>query len=257
MTSTPHQEGSASPLRSGCPPGPNLRLSLGSIALSRGFCQSRSDEFPRAVSDPHSPHRQAASRLWRPLAPLLLALFITACATKKESAPPTPAPSDQLTASFVDEPATGPKTNPLAALAHSLSNLFPKKSPAPPAASPVQWAGEIRMVNVAENFVLVESNSASSTAPGEKYLAIRDSRETGVLRMTSMRNPPFLIADIVSGNPSPGDKIHLSQPIAPPPPPPAPAPPAAEAPSKPAPPHLGARLQSWLREILPTRRPKP
>ena len=35
------QEGPASPLRSGCPPGPNIRLSLQTLALSRGFCQVR------------------------------------------------------------------------------------------------------------------------------------------------------------------------------------------------------------------------
>jgi hypothetical protein len=108
------------------------------------------------------------------------------------------------------------------------------------------------MVNVAENFVLLESNSAASTVPGEKYTAIRDGRETGILRMTALRNPPFLIADIVSGNPSPGDKFHLPGPVAP-----VPTPSPEAAPAKPAAPSPAARLGQWLREILPKPRPKP
>jgi hypothetical protein len=39
--SRPHQEEPASPLRSGCPSGPNIRLPLGPIALPRWFCQVR------------------------------------------------------------------------------------------------------------------------------------------------------------------------------------------------------------------------
>jgi hypothetical protein len=189
-----------------------------------------------------------ASRLWKPLAPLLIALFIPACATKKDSPPPAP---ENLEAVFVEGPAS-PKTNPLAGLGSFFSNLLPKKSPKAPPATPVQWAGEIRMVNVAENFVLVESNSAASTVPGEKYTALRDGRETGVLRMTALRNPPFLIADIVSGNPSPGDKIHLPGPVAP-----APTPSPEADVAQPAKPSPVSRLSQWFREILPKPRPKP
>jgi hypothetical protein len=215
-------------------------------------CQSRFDNLP-----------QPAPAL-RPLAPLLFSLLLLpACATKKDSPTPPPDSPDPLAAVFVDEPARKPFPNPFA----SLSNLLPKKkSPPAPVASPVDWAGEIRMVNVAENFVLVESHSAASAVPGEKYTAIRDGRETGVVRMTPLRNPPFLIADIVSGSPNPGDKIHLPRPTVPLPAPdstkpsasPKPAPPPAEADSaKPPAPNPLARLAASLREILPTRRPKP
>lgn len=74
---------------------------------------------------------------------------------------------------------------------------------------PPQWTGVIRMVNSAENFVLVESPTIASAIPGETYLAVGKGVETATLRMTSLKNPPFLIADIVSGSPSPGDKIYL------------------------------------------------
>jgi hypothetical protein len=108
----------------------------------------------------------------------------------------------------------------------------------------VQWAGEIRMVNIAENFVLLESNSSVSAIPGEKYLSIRDSQETGSVRMTSLRNPPFLIADIVSGDPSPGDKIHLPRPTV--------NIPAAT----PKPEPKQGFLPKFLREILPSSKLK-
>ncbi|MFM8363850.1 MAG: hypothetical protein ACKOAS_01720, partial [Verrucomicrobiota bacterium] len=90
-----------------------------------------------------------ASRLWRLLASVFIGLVVTSCATKKDSPPPSP---ENLEAVFIDGPAS-PKPNPLAALSSFFSNLLPKKSPKAPAATPVQWAGEIRMVNVAENFV--------------------------------------------------------------------------------------------------------
>jgi hypothetical protein len=40
-TSPNAQEGPASTLRSGCPPGPNIRPSIEADALTRGFCQDR------------------------------------------------------------------------------------------------------------------------------------------------------------------------------------------------------------------------
>ena len=77
---------------------------------------------------------------------------------------------------------------------------------------PVDWAGTIRMVNTAENFVLIESESASPVIPGERYLSVQDGRETGTLLMTALKAHPFLIADIVSGQPSTGDKIYIPRP---------------------------------------------
>ena len=173
---------------------------------------------------------------------LTASLLMSSCATKSTPRE-TPENSTALEATFVDQPS-GVKKSPLAGLGSFFSNLLPRKNPRPPAASPVQWAGEIRMVNIAENFVLVESITAVATVPGEKYLAVQNGRETGVVRMTSLRNPPFLIADIVSGDPSPGDKIHLPQPTVS-------AQSMESAPSK----KPGLFLK-WLHEILPTSKPK-
>ena len=93
-----------------------------------------------------------------------------------------------------------------------LGKFLPKKKPRPPAATPVNWAGTIQLVNTAENFVLIESESATPVLPGEKYLSVQNGRESGTLRMTSLKAHPFLIADIVSGNPSTGDKIYIPRP---------------------------------------------
>jgi hypothetical protein len=93
-----------------------------------------------------------------------------------------------------------------------LGKFLPPKKPRPPVATPVNWAGTIRMVNTAENFVLIESESATPVMPGEKYLSIQNGRESGTLLMTSLKAHPFFIADIVAGNPSTGDKIYIPRP---------------------------------------------
>lgn len=143
------------------------------------------------------------------------ALFLSSCATKTAARRESRENSTALAATFVEEPAPSPKKPPAAGPASFFSRLLPRKTPRPPAASPVNWAGEIRMVNIAENFVLVESNPAVATIPGEKYATVKLGRETGAVRMTGLRNHPFLIADIISGDPSPGDKIHLPRPTVP------------------------------------------
>jgi len=168
-------------------------------------------------------------------------LLMASCAAKKESIPPkAPEDSAALSAEFVDGPAPSIKKSLFAGAGSFFSKLLPGKNPPAPLASPVNWAGEIRMVNVAENFVLIESNSSAATIPGEKYLAIQNGTETGSVRMTALRNPPFLIADIVSGDPSPGDKIYLPRPSV-----------SVQTPeNRPAP--KPGFFQKWLREILPT-----
>ena len=89
---------------------------------------------------------------------------------------------------------------------------FSKKAPPHPSATPIHWTGVIRLVNEEERFVLIQSQSSSAVTPGEKYLCIRDTTETGVLRMTALKNSPFLIADILSGDPLAGDRVYLPSP---------------------------------------------
>lgn len=86
------------------------------------------------------------------------------------------------------------------------------KKPKPPTATPVQWSGTIRMVNTQEHFVLIEQTTHLVENPSEIYVAIENGQEKGMLKMTSMKSFPYLIADIVEGNPEVGDKIYLPSP---------------------------------------------
>ena len=97
----------------------------------------------------------------------------------------------------------------------NLGNFLPKKKPTPPVATPVNWGGAIRMVNKNENFALVEAESATPCVVGEKYICVRNGRESGTLMITSLRAHPFIIADILGGDPCDGDKIYLPRPAPP------------------------------------------
>lgn len=141
-----------------------------------------------------------------------------------------------------------------------LGKIFPKKE-RPPAAIPPQWAGTIRMVNAAEKFVLVESTGAETLSPGENYLSVADGRETATLLMTGLRNPPFQIADIVSGTPAAGEKIYLprsSAPANPQPPPPTPTPPQPPTAESTPPPPAGptVRVRTSVSDPVPSPTPK-
>jgi hypothetical protein len=70
---------------------------------------------------------------------------------------PHPAKAEKPPQQPADSQSTAKKTNP-AAWFGVLRHILPKKKLRPPAAQPANWAGVIRMVNVAENFALVESN---------------------------------------------------------------------------------------------------
>ncbi|MEI6072209.1 MAG: hypothetical protein WCS31_10485 [Verrucomicrobiae bacterium] len=128
---------------------------------------------------------------------LVILSALPACAGKKEKPSGPPAVPTQL----AQKPAAWQQW-----LA-KIPRLFPQKQK-PPAAVIPQWTGVIRMVNTAEHFVLIESGAISSAVPGETYLSVSKGLETATLRMTSLKNPPFLIADIVSGSPSTGEKIY-------------------------------------------------
>lgn len=145
---------------------------------------------------------------------------LASCAFKKQASS-NPYTSDTL---------VPPKPSILQMVLAKIPNPFPKKQKSPAAVAP-QWTGVIRMVNSAESFVLVESSAIPLVIPGETYLAVNNGLETATLKMTSLKNPPFLIADIVSGTPSPGDKIYLPKaPTASPSPTPKPTPKSSPSP---------------------------
>ncbi len=159
------------------------------------------------------------------LAMLAVLTALPSCAGKKEKpASASPAPTQKAS-----------KPSILELGLTKITNLIPKRKK-PPAALPPQWTGVIRMVNAGEHFVLIEANSSSAAVPGETYLSVAKGLETASLKMTSLKNPPFLIADIVSGTPSPGERIYRPKSPAVPspspkegPPKPEPAPPAKKS----------------------------
>lgn len=88
-----------------------------------------------------------------------------------------------------------------------LDLIFPPKKEVPKA-QPAHLIGTVKLVNKEEKFVLVDTLSASSVATGDNLLCIMDERQTASLKMTSLRNPPFLIADITDGTPAVGDRVY-------------------------------------------------
>ncbi len=88
-----------------------------------------------------------------------------------------------------------------------LPRIFPQRAK-PPVAVPPTLIGQIRQVNVGNQFVLIDASSASSARPGEALVAISDRQETADLKLTTLRGGSFLIADIVSGEPSVGDRVY-------------------------------------------------
>jgi hypothetical protein len=85
---------------------------------------------------------------------------------------------------------------------------FKKKQPDTPAISAPQQLGTVRMVNSPEQFALIET--PAPVAPGRILRSKNDISETATLRATPHRDHPFLIADIVEGTPSPGDRITIA-----------------------------------------------
>ncbi len=121
--------------------------------------------------------------------------------------PPDPAPSATPAPASITPPAP-PAENLLGRLWH---RIFPRKQ-TPPAAAPAEWIGTIRLVNARENYVLVDAPNYLSLAAGETLNSVGAASESGVLRASADRNPPFFIADIVSGHPRAGDRIYSPKP---------------------------------------------
>jgi hypothetical protein len=67
--------------------------------------------------------------------------------------------------------------------------------------------GVIKTVSREDRFVLIDATAFQGAEAGDLLVCIRDQKETANLRMSNLRNPPFLIADIASGTPSPGDRV--------------------------------------------------
>jgi hypothetical protein len=88
--------------------------------------------------------------------------------------------------------------------------IFPAKKSPPLALSP-HWLGTVKLVDQHEGYVLIDSPTYSSLATGQTLNSVGNDSQTATLRVTADREPPFVIADIVSGNPRVGDRIYSPQ----------------------------------------------
>lgn len=136
---------------------------------------------------------------------ILCAVFLSGCVTK------SPKPTDTGQAgSTQTQPAQPQPKRPFLASAFSwlgsVPTLSPRKSRPPPAQVP-RLIGVVKMVDKDDRFVLIDATTFQAAEAGDLLVCIRDHKETANLRMGSLKNPPFLIADIASGNPSPGDRV--------------------------------------------------
>ncbi len=89
--------------------------------------------------------------------------------------------------------------------------IFPSKKE-PPSATPPQWVGTIKLINEREGYALIDSPTSFSLPVGEALNSVGVDTESGVLRVTADRNPPFFIADIVTGKPRAGDRVYSPKP---------------------------------------------
>lgn len=163
----------------------------------------------------------------RLLSCLLLLGLLAGCAGKKKpadanvaatgpvaSASPSPAVTPPPAAAPSPTPAPAqppkPKSNFLSATKYINPTYWLKKlkKPGTPQAQPVRLIGTIKMVNKEDKFVLIDAIGYGATQPGDSLVCIVNQRQSGFLRASAVRNPPFLIADIASGDPAPGDKVY-------------------------------------------------
>ena len=151
----------------------------------------------------------SARPLWKlsslRLGAVLLALAVFGCATK--SAQP---PESEQVATVQPQPSQPKAKRPFLAGAFSWLGSVPKLSPRrpkPPQAQVPRLIGVIKMVDEDDRFVLIDATTFQGARAGDLLVCIRDQKETANLRMSTLQNPPFLIADIASGKPSPGDRV--------------------------------------------------
>jgi hypothetical protein len=134
---------------------------------------------------------------------LILCVFlVSACAIKSPKPPATRQAEIASPQPSQPKPKRAFPQNPFAWLA----SIAPRKTK-PPQAQVLRLIGVIKMVNKEDRFVLIDAITFQAADAGDLLVCIKDQKETANLRMSTLKNPPFLIADIASGTPSPGDRV--------------------------------------------------
>ncbi len=86
--------------------------------------------------------------------------------------------------------------------------VFPPKPEGPPAATAPNWLGTVKVISERHDYVLVDTLNYQSPVPGTILTTVGPESETGSVRVSDDRDPPFFIADIVAGRPAPGDRLY-------------------------------------------------
>jgi hypothetical protein len=135
---------------------------------------------------------------------VFIALAVLGCATKSAR---KPAGEEVSTTARATQPSQPQAKRPFLVGAFSWLPKFSFRQPKPPQAQVPRLIGVIKMVDEDDRFVLIDATTFQGAAAGDLLICIRDQKETANLRMSSLQNPPFLIADIASGKPAPGDRV--------------------------------------------------
>ncbi len=88
-----------------------------------------------------------------------------------------------------------------------INKIIPKKKK-PPAALPPTKIGKIAMIDQENHFVLIDAETTGGALAGTPLICIANDRETGNLRLSNLKSNPFLVADIIGGNPAKGDTVY-------------------------------------------------
>jgi hypothetical protein len=137
------------------------------------------------------------------LGAVLIALAVCGCATKSARPPQ----GEEVSNARASESSKPQPKRPFLVAAFSWLPKLSFRRPTPPQAQVPRLIGVIKMVDEDDRFVLIDATTFQGAGPGDLLISIRDQKETANLRMSNLQNPPFLIADIASGNPAPGDRV--------------------------------------------------
>ena len=133
--------------------------------------------------------------------PLLGFIFLqTGCSLLPHQRTVVPTPDPMM-------PQSAPVKKPWHLLPHfSLSLPFFHHRPPPPRAQGLQQVGIIRTISADGNFVIIELEPGVFIPPGRDLLVTAGAGEPARLR-SAENQPPYFIADIKSGHPSPGQTV--------------------------------------------------
>ena len=92
-----------------------------------------------------------------------------------------------------------------AAVKHGHATAAATPTPGPPGP---QRVGTIALVNTDLNFVLVDVGSLYAPEAGTALKSFSGGQESGILAVSAEKQRPFIVADIIRGNPKVGDEVR-------------------------------------------------